>query len=183
MRKPIIAGNWKMNKTPEEARELVAALVPAVKDADCDVVVCVPATDFAAVNACKVLPQAAQTECDVGICVGDSRTAEVEEPGAAAVIQKEVRQTAVAVCERGFLGRAVSFEPIEQGSGGGKAICGQQRFIRLAESAQDIFTGGAQLRAGCIRQRTPERKISSLSGSSSSASSIAGTASSRLVSR
>ena len=33
MRKPIIAGNWKMNKTPEEARELVAALVPAVKDA------------------------------------------------------------------------------------------------------------------------------------------------------
>lgn len=50
MRKPIIAGNWKMNKTPEEARELVAALVPAVKDADCDVVVCVPATDFAAVK-------------------------------------------------------------------------------------------------------------------------------------
>ena len=39
-----------MNKTPEEARELVAALVPAVKDADCDVVVCVPATDFAAVK-------------------------------------------------------------------------------------------------------------------------------------
>ena len=50
MRKPIIAGNWKMNKTPEEDRELVAALVPAVKDADCDVVVCVPATDFAAVR-------------------------------------------------------------------------------------------------------------------------------------
>lgn len=50
MRKPIIAGNWKMNKTPEEARELVSALVPAVKDADCDVVVCVPATDFAAVR-------------------------------------------------------------------------------------------------------------------------------------
>lgn len=50
MRKPIIAGNWKMNKTPEEARELVSALVPSVKDADCDVVVCVPATDFAAVK-------------------------------------------------------------------------------------------------------------------------------------
>ena len=50
MRKPIIAGNWKMNKTPEEARELVAALVETVKDADCDVVVCVPATDFAAVK-------------------------------------------------------------------------------------------------------------------------------------
>ena len=50
MRKPIIAGNWKMNKTPDEARELVAALVETVKDADCDVVVCVPATNFAAVK-------------------------------------------------------------------------------------------------------------------------------------
>ena len=50
MRKAIIAGNWKMNKTPAEAAELVKALVPAVKDADCDVVVCVPATDFAAVK-------------------------------------------------------------------------------------------------------------------------------------
>ena len=51
MRKPIIAGNWKMNKTPIEAAELVSALVPAVKDAQCDIVVCVPATDFAAVKA------------------------------------------------------------------------------------------------------------------------------------
>jgi triosephosphate isomerase len=51
MRKPIIAGNWKMNKTPEEARELVTELVPLVKDANCDVVVCVPATDFAAVKS------------------------------------------------------------------------------------------------------------------------------------
>ena len=50
MRKPIIAGNWKMNKTPDEARELVNALVESVKDADCDVVCCVPATDFAAVK-------------------------------------------------------------------------------------------------------------------------------------
>ena len=50
MRKPIIAGNWKMNKTPAEAKELGAALVETVKDAECDVVVCVPATDFAAVK-------------------------------------------------------------------------------------------------------------------------------------
>lgn len=50
MRKPIIAGNWKMNKTPAEAAELVKALIPTVKDAQCDVVVCVPATDFAAVK-------------------------------------------------------------------------------------------------------------------------------------
>ena len=49
MRKPIIAGNWKMNKTPAEAKELVTALIPLVKDAACDVVVCTPAVDFAAV--------------------------------------------------------------------------------------------------------------------------------------
>ena len=50
MRKPIIAGNWKMNKTPAEAKELVLALAETVKDAECDVVVCVPATNFAAVK-------------------------------------------------------------------------------------------------------------------------------------
>ena len=42
MRKPIIAGNWKMNKTPEEAAELVRELVPLVADAEADVVVCPP---------------------------------------------------------------------------------------------------------------------------------------------
>ena len=50
MRKPIIAGNWKMNKTPSEAKELVSALIPLVKDAACDVVVCTPAVDFSAVG-------------------------------------------------------------------------------------------------------------------------------------
>ena len=50
MRKAIIAGNWKMNKTPEEAAALVTEMKPLVKDASCDVVVCVPAVDFAAVK-------------------------------------------------------------------------------------------------------------------------------------
>ncbi|GAA0744628.1 triose-phosphate isomerase [Clostridium oceanicum] len=40
MRKAIIAGNWKMNKTVNEAVELVKELKPLVKDAKCDVVVC-----------------------------------------------------------------------------------------------------------------------------------------------
>jgi len=43
MRTPIIAGNWKMNKTPAEATELIQELKPLVKDAKCTVVVCVPA--------------------------------------------------------------------------------------------------------------------------------------------
>ena len=50
MRKPIIAGNWKMNKTPAEAAQLVTELIPLVKDAACDVVVCTPAVCFAAVS-------------------------------------------------------------------------------------------------------------------------------------
>ncbi len=50
MRTPIIAGNWKMNKTPAEAAELVQALKPLVKDAKCTVVVCVPALCVQAVK-------------------------------------------------------------------------------------------------------------------------------------
>ena len=49
MRKPIIAGNWKMNKTPDEAVALVTELIGLVKDAPCDVVVCPPAVCYAAV--------------------------------------------------------------------------------------------------------------------------------------
>lgn len=49
MRKPIIAGNWKMNMTPSQAKELVTALIPLVKDAACDVVVCPPYVDIALV--------------------------------------------------------------------------------------------------------------------------------------
>jgi len=40
MRKKIIAGNWKMNKTPSEAKALVAEMIGKVADAACDVVVC-----------------------------------------------------------------------------------------------------------------------------------------------
>ena len=49
MRRPIIAGNWKMNKTPSEAVELVKALIPLVKDAEAEVVVYPPYISIAAV--------------------------------------------------------------------------------------------------------------------------------------
>lgn len=48
-RRAIIAGNWKMNKTATEAKELIAGLIPVVKDADCEVVVCPPFTSLTAV--------------------------------------------------------------------------------------------------------------------------------------
>ena len=40
MRKKIIAGNWKMNKTPSEAVALVNEIKGKVANAECDVVVC-----------------------------------------------------------------------------------------------------------------------------------------------
>ena len=48
LRKAVIAGNWKMNKTPAEAKELIAAIAPLVKDAACDVVACTPFVDLSA---------------------------------------------------------------------------------------------------------------------------------------
>lgn len=42
-RKPFIAGNWKMNMTAESGTKLINELKPLVKDADCDVALCVPA--------------------------------------------------------------------------------------------------------------------------------------------
>jgi len=44
MRRPIMAGNWKMNKTGKEASKLVLELIDKVKDAKCEVVVCPPFT-------------------------------------------------------------------------------------------------------------------------------------------
>ena len=45
MRKMIIAGNWKMNKTPSEAASL-AAEIAQIKDAACEVVICPPFVDL-----------------------------------------------------------------------------------------------------------------------------------------
>ena len=48
LRSAVIAGNWKMNKTPSETTALINEMKPLVKDADCDVVLCVPFVDIAA---------------------------------------------------------------------------------------------------------------------------------------
>ncbi|MBN2797428.1 MAG: triose-phosphate isomerase [Clostridia bacterium] len=44
MRKPIIAGNWKMHKSIKEAVEFIEAIKADVKDTDVEVVLCAPAT-------------------------------------------------------------------------------------------------------------------------------------------
>lgn len=48
MRKTIVAGNWKMNKTPSEAKALIEELKPLVASETSDVVFCVPAIDIPA---------------------------------------------------------------------------------------------------------------------------------------
>ena len=60
-RKKIIAGNWKMNKTPSEAKALVAELAPLVKNDNVDVVFCVPAIDIV-----PVVEAAEGTNIEVG---------------------------------------------------------------------------------------------------------------------
>lgn len=46
IRKAVIAGNWKMNKTRPEAKALIEELKPLVSGADCDIVLCVPYTNL-----------------------------------------------------------------------------------------------------------------------------------------
>ena len=54
LRKAVIAGNWKMNKNPQEAAALLNEIAPLVKDAGCEVIACVPYIDlYAALEATK----------------------------------------------------------------------------------------------------------------------------------
>ena len=46
-RQAVIAGNWKMNKTPKEAKVLLEEIIPVAKDAGCEVIACVPYVDLA----------------------------------------------------------------------------------------------------------------------------------------
>ena len=46
MRRNVIAGNWKMNMLPNEAIDYIQAFEPLVKDADAEVILCVPYTDL-----------------------------------------------------------------------------------------------------------------------------------------
>ena len=48
LRKAVLAGNWKMNKTRSEAKALISELIANedIKKADCGVVICVPFTNL-----------------------------------------------------------------------------------------------------------------------------------------
>jgi len=54
LRRPVIAGNWKMNNTPAQTKALIEEMKPLVANADCDVVLCVPYIDlYAAMEAAE----------------------------------------------------------------------------------------------------------------------------------
>lgn len=61
MRKKVIAGNWKMNKLPNEAIEFMDSLAKLVKDTNNEVIICAPYTDLF-----YVLLQAQGTNIKVG---------------------------------------------------------------------------------------------------------------------
>ncbi|MBP1581747.1 MAG: triosephosphate isomerase, partial [Oscillospiraceae bacterium] len=46
LRAAVIAGNWKMNKGPAQAKALIEELKPLAADAACTVIVCVPFVDL-----------------------------------------------------------------------------------------------------------------------------------------
>ena len=49
MRKPVMAGNWKMYKTPAQTRAFFEAFLPLVRSAEhCEIVICPPFPDLAA---------------------------------------------------------------------------------------------------------------------------------------
>ncbi len=57
VRKAVIAGNWKMNKTRPEAKALLEELKGLVKDPKCEVIACVPYTNLeTAIEAVKGTP-------------------------------------------------------------------------------------------------------------------------------
>lgn len=46
LRSAVIAGNWKMNNTPSEAKALIEESKPLLEKAECEVVMCVPFVDL-----------------------------------------------------------------------------------------------------------------------------------------
>lgn len=85
MRKLIVAGNWKMNKTFDEADELLATLASKIEDKDlkCEMVVCPPAlylemaTDYAEESKLQVGAQNASNH-ESGAYTGELSAAMLE---------------------------------------------------------------------------------------------------------
>lgn len=81
MRKPMMAGNWKMNKTPTEAADLARALASAVgNESAVDCVVCPPYVALAAVQSALAGSQIAVGAQNLHWEVSGAYTGEVSAP-------------------------------------------------------------------------------------------------------
>lgn len=62
-RKKVIAGNWKMNKTPAEAASFIKELLPKIHGLDkAEIVLCVPFTDV-----CTAIHEVKGTQVKIGV--------------------------------------------------------------------------------------------------------------------
>jgi triosephosphate isomerase len=91
MRKKIIAGNWKMNKTPKEASELIGLLKDKVNTDTADVVFCVPYVDLQlaadALKGTKIAVGAQNMHCaDSGAYTGEISAPMLSEMGVKYVV-------------------------------------------------------------------------------------------------
>jgi triosephosphate isomerase len=90
-RVPMIAANWKMNKTVEEAQEFCDALLPAIEGAAAEVVICPPFLALATVaEATKLGPVVVAGQNmyfeDAGAYTGEVSPAMLLDAGAGAVV-------------------------------------------------------------------------------------------------
>ncbi len=97
MRKPIMAGNWKMNKTPEETKQMIKKLAPMVKDANATVVICTPACCLSA-----ALEQAKGTNIMIGAqnCHYENSGAFTGETSPAALKSMDIKYVIIGHSER-----------------------------------------------------------------------------------
>src|SRR5258705_4062050 len=147
MRRPVIAGNWKMYKTQAEARAYFAALAPLVANSThCDIIVAPPFTALtSAVESARgtAISIAAQDLCweAEGAFTGQVSASMLVDVGCrvALVAHSEIRQfcaeTDERACKKVKMALAAGFAPVLLGGGmvaqrgGGKAGEGSARQI------------------------------------------------------
>lgn len=157
MRKPIIAGNWKMNNTKAQAEALIKELIPLVKDAQAEVVICVP---YTAIETAAVLTKGTNIKvgaenvawADKGAFTGEISAEMLKEVGAQYVIighserrqyfgetDESVNKRTVQALKHGFVPIVCVGETLEEREGNEtQNVCKRQIVGAFAEiSAAD----------------------------------------------